>query len=107
MSKAATPSADRFSGAIAKHSDIILALGVVVIIGLLIFRVDQRIMDFLFALNIGIACLVLLTALYIPDAMKLPSFPTILLLTTLFRLALEVSATRLILLEANAGEIIN
>src|SRR5438270_14008746 len=64
-------------------------------------------MDVLLALNISVSCLILLTALYIPDAMKLPSFPTILLLTTLFRLALEVSATRLILLEANAGEIIN
>ncbi len=100
-------ASDRLTGALAKHSDIILAIGVVVIVGLLIFRVDQSIMDFLFALNIGLACLVLFTALYIPDAMKLPSFPTILLLTTLFRLALEVSATRLILLEANAGEIIN
>src|SRR4051812_41233174 len=100
-------ASDQLTALMAKHSDIILAIGVVVIVGLLIFRVDQTIMDFLFALNIGLACLVLFTALYIPDAMKLPSFPTILLLTTLFRLALEVSATRLILLEANAGEIIN
>jgi type III secretion protein V len=92
---------------LSKYSDIVLAFGVVVIIGLLIFRVTTEVMDILLALNISVSCLILLTALYIPDAMKLPSFPTILLLTTLFRLALEVSATRLILLEANAGEIIN
>jgi type III secretion protein V len=102
------PSAsDRLTAMLSKYSDIVLAFGVVVIIGLLIFRVTTEVMDILLALNISVSCLILLTALYIPDAMKLPSFPTILLLTTLFRLALEVSATRLILLEANAGEIIN
>jgi type III secretion protein V len=99
--------AEALNAMLSKHSDIVLAIGVVVIIGLLIFRVTTQVMDVLLAANISISCLILLTALYIPDAMKLPSFPTILLLTTLFRLALEVSATRLILLDANAGEIIN
>src|SRR5205807_5703050 len=105
--RSSVSASDRLNAALSKHSDIVLAIGVVIIIGLLIFRVSQPIMDILLALNISISCLILLTALYIPDAMKLPSFPTILLLTTLFRLALEVSATRLILLDANAGEIIN
>src|SRR5689334_14298565 len=100
-------TSDRMNAALSKHSDILLAVGVVVIVALLIFRVDQTVMDFLLALNISASCLILLTALYIPDAMKLPSFPTILLLTTLFRLSLEVAATRLILLEADAGHLIN
>ncbi|HEY7116349.1 MAG TPA: flagellar biosynthesis protein FlhA, partial [Tepidisphaeraceae bacterium] len=100
-------TSERMNSALSKHSDILLAVGVVIIVALLIFRVDQTVMDFLLALNISASLLILLTALYIPDAMKLPSFPTILLLTTLFRLALEVSATRLILLEADAGHIIN
>jgi len=103
----AMSASDRLNTGLAKYSDVVLAVGVVVIIGLLIFRVDQHVMDVLLAANISIACLILLTALYIPDAMKLPSFPTILLLTTLFRLSLEVAATRLILLEADAGHLIN
>ena len=48
----------------------------------------------------------LLVAIYVSDALKIATFPTLLLLTTLFRLALEVSATRLILLRADAGEVI-
>ena len=62
--------------------------------------------NFFLAINIGASVLILMTAVYIPDAMRLPSFPTLLLLTTLFRLALNVSSTRLILLDADAGEII-
>src|SRR6202000_106940 len=55
-------------------------------------------------LSIGVA--ILLALLYVPDAIGIATFPTILLLTTLFRLALNVSSTRLILLQANAGEVI-
>ena len=50
--------------------------------------------------------MLLLVAIYVSDALKIATFPTLLLLTTLFRLALEVSATRLILLRADAGEVI-
>ena len=51
--------------------------------------------------------MLLLVAIYVSDALKIATFPTLLLLTTLFRLALEVSATRLILLHADAGEVIH
>jgi len=49
---------------------------------------------------------ILLVLLYVPDALVIATFPTILLLTTLFRLALNVSSARLILLQANAGKVI-
>lgn len=94
------------SATLAKHTDLLLAGAVVTIIGLLVFRVPPAAMDYFLATNISISLTILLVALYIPNALRLPSFPTILLLATLFRLALNVGTTRLILLEANAGTII-
>jgi len=96
-----------FIETISKHSDLLLAGGVVLIISLMVIRIPPGMMDILLGLNISISALVLLVALYVPNAMKLPSFPTIILLTTLFRLGLNVSSTRLILLEAHAGDIID
>ena len=90
-----------------KNSDVALAVGVVGILCLLVFRVPPGAMDYFLATNIAVSLSILLIALYIPNALKLPSFPTILLLATLFRLALNVGTTRLILLEANAGTIID
>lgn len=97
----------RINEVLARFSDAFLALAVIGVLSILVFRVPPAAMDVLLAANMTISVIVLLVALYIPDAVKLPSFPTILLLTTLFRLALNVSTTRLILLEADAGEIIN
>ncbi|HVH48244.1 MAG TPA: flagellar biosynthesis protein FlhA, partial [Labilithrix sp.] len=63
-------------------------------------------LDVLIASNLSLAVAILLVVLYVPDALAIATFPTILLLTTLFRLALNVSSTRLILLQANAGDVI-
>ena len=90
----------------SRYTDLILAGGVVLIIAMLIYPMPQCVMDVMIGVNISVAALMLLVALYVPDATRLPSFPTILLLTTLFRLAINVSTTRLILSEADAGEII-
>lgn len=89
-----------------RFGDLILAAAIVSIIFLLVVKVDPRAMDVLLTTNLAMSALVLLVALYAPDARRLPSFPTILLLTTLFRLALNVSTTRLILLDADAGSVI-
>src|SRR6185295_14185743 len=64
-------------------------------------------LDLLISVNIATGVVLLLVAIYVSDALKIATLPTLLLLTTLFRLALEVSATRLILLKANAGEVIH
>ncbi|MEM7624456.1 MAG: flagellar biosynthesis protein FlhA [Planctomycetota bacterium] len=98
---------EKLNTLLVKHSDLLLAAMVVLIMGTIIIRIPPGMMDWLIAINIGIAATVLLTALYVSDAVKLPSFPTILLLTTLFRLGLNIATTRLILLEANAGNIID
>src|SRR5512139_2442403 len=94
-------------GILNQYGDILLALVVVMIIGMMIIPLPTFLLDILLTLNITMSVTLLLVSMYIPDATKLASFPTILLLTTLFRLALNVSSTRLILLYAYAGEVIN
>ncbi|MEW6605859.1 MAG: type III secretion system export apparatus subunit SctV [bacterium] len=94
-------------GILTRYSDILLAFLVTSIIGLLIIPIHPRIMDILLTLNITIAVTILLVAIYLQSPIKLSVFPSILLITTLFRLGLNVSSTRLILLYAYAGEVIN
>src|ERR1700756_2705270 len=63
-------------------------------------------LDLLISTNLSAAVAILLVVLYVPDAIGIATFPTLLLLTTLYRLALNVASTRLLLLQANAGEVI-
>lgn len=93
-------------GTVGRYSDVILAGLVMVIITMLIIPLPPFLLDLLIVLNISISVLLLLLAMYIPNALHLASFPSLLLVTTLFRLALNVSSTRLILLTAKAGEVI-
>jgi type III secretion protein V len=91
---------------LTRYSDIGLALLVIAIIAIMIVPLPSFVLDLLLAANITIAVVLLMISLYLPNALALASFPTILLVTTLFRLALNVSSTRLILLYAYAGEVI-
>ncbi len=92
---------------VKRSGDIGLVIGVLAIIGLLVLRVPPGVMDYFLAINIGISLTVLIVVLSLRDVMQLPALPTILLLVTLFRLALNVATTRLILLEGDAGTIIS
>ncbi len=92
---------------IAKYSDLVLAALVVVVLGLVIIPLPPWLIDILLTVDITISILILLVALYISDALKLASFPTILLITTLYRLSLNIAATRLILSKGEAGEVIH
>jgi len=87
-------------------ADAALALLVVMVVGLMIVPLPTWLLDILLATNISVSVAVLLVVLYVPDALGIATFPTLLLITTLFRLSLNVSSTRLILLQANAGEVI-
>jgi type III secretion protein V len=91
---------------LTRYSDLALAALVVSIVGMMIVPLPAFLLDLLISLNIAVAVVLLLIAIYVSDALKIATFPTLLLLTTLFRLALEVSATRLILLHASAGQVI-
>ncbi|MBI4214333.1 MAG: flagellar biosynthesis protein FlhA [Chloroflexi bacterium] len=90
-----------------RQSDVVLALGVVAIIAMLIIPLPTGLLDLLLVLNLSVALTVLLLTMYARRPLDFSVFPSLLLIVTLFRLALNVSASRLILLQANAGEVIN
>ena len=87
-------------------SDVILAFFVVIIIMMIIIPVPPPIIDSFIALNLTISICLLMVSLYIQKAVHISIFPSLLLVTTLFRLGIEIAATRQILLHADAGEII-
>ncbi|MBN4076248.1 flagellar biosynthesis protein FlhA [Gemmatimonas aurantiaca] len=93
--------------ALTRHSNLLLAVGVVGILGVLIIPMPPGFMDFALAFNITFSLVILLTTLYIKKPLELSVFPGLLLVVTLLRLALNVASTRLILSEGYAGEVIN
>ena len=97
---------NRISAALSGRQDIILATFVVSIIFMLVIPLPTVIVDILIAFNIAIAVILLMVAIYLATPLDFAAFPAVLLITTLFRLALSISTTRLILLQADAGEII-
>lgn len=91
----------RFLGA-----DIFLAFTIITVVALLVFPIPTFLIDILICANLAAAIIVLLLSIYIPNSLSLSSFPTILLITTLFRLGLNVATSRLILLNADAGHMV-
>lgn len=91
---------------INKSSDLILAAWVIAVIVMIVLPVPPPVIDLLITFNLTAAVGLLMVALYIPSAIHLSMFPTLLLVTTLFRLGVNISSTRQILLHAYAGEII-
>jgi type III secretion protein V len=95
-----------FIYSVNRYNDILLVVLVIAIIGLMILPLPTFLVDALIAVNLAISCTMLMIAMYIPGALEFSVFPSMLLFTTLFRLALNITTTRLILLKADAGEII-
>jgi len=90
-----------------KASDISIAVGIIAILVVMIFPPTTFLMDFLLIINMAVCIIILLFALYVKDPVDFSVFPTILLFITVFRLALNLASTRLILgNEGDAGEII-
>jgi type III secretion protein V len=92
---------------LSRFNDIILAFLVMMIIVLMIIPIPTWLLDILLAVNLTISVLLLMLSMYITRTLELSTFPSILLFTTLFRLALNITTTRQILIHANAGEIIH
>ncbi len=88
-------------------SDIALGAFILIPILCLIIPVPLFLLDILFGLNIALSMIILFNALFSKESLDMSSFPTLLLLTTLFRLALNVSSTRNILLYGEAGNVVN
>lgn len=91
---------------VTKYSDLVFAVMLVTIVGMILIPLPPMLLDILLGLAVGLAVIVLMVALYISNALQIASFPTILLVSTLFRLSLNISSTRLILTDAYAGEVI-
>ncbi|MFA5575822.1 MAG: flagellar biosynthesis protein FlhA [Tissierellaceae bacterium] len=89
-----------------KLGDLLVALAVILIVLIIIIPINTIILDFLLILNISLSLLILLLSMYAEDALHITIFPSLLLLTTLYRLALNISTTRGILTHANAGKVI-
>lgn len=91
---------------IQKYSDVMIAVAIIVIVVMMIIPLPTLLLDMLICLNITIALLLVMAVIYNKEALDLSIFPSLLLVTTLFRLALNISSTRLILLDGYAGEVI-
>ncbi|NFP69448.1 flagellar biosynthesis protein FlhA [Clostridium sporogenes] len=91
---------------IKNNIDIIAAFGVIGIVLMIIIPLPSSILDVLLALNITFSVVIILITMFTTEVLQFSSFPTLLLITTLFRLGLNISSTRLILRDAYAGKII-
>ncbi|MBK7980574.1 MAG: flagellar biosynthesis protein FlhA [Ignavibacteriae bacterium] len=91
---------------ILKNTDIIFAFGIIFILGLMVIPLPAFLLDFFLALNITLAILILIASLYINSPLEISAFPGLLLVLTIFRLSLNISSTRLILIDGYAGEVI-
>src|SRR3954469_6676815 len=91
---------------IGKYTDLIAAAVVVLVVVMMIIPLPAVLLDLLITLNIACALAIVVTTLYVPRALDFSAFPALLLLTTLFRLAINISARRLILLHGAAGHVV-
>src|SRR3954464_451444 len=89
-----------------KHTDLIAAGAVVLVVVMMIVPLPAALIDLAITLNISIALAIVVATLYVPKALAFSAFPSLLLLTTLFRLAVNISVTRLIVLHGDAGHVV-
>lgn len=102
-----SPSASaKWLDRILKQGDLGIAVIMIAIIGLMMVPLPTFFLDILLTLNIALGLLVLMVSLYVDRPLDFSTFPTLLLVLTLFRLALNISSTRLVLLQADAGKVI-
>lgn len=98
---------ERTLASISNSSDIVLAVVVIAIIMMLIVPLRPQFIDLLISLNLAVSIVLIFVAIYIQKAVQLSIFPSLLLLTTLYRLGINIASTKQILLNANAGKIID
>lgn len=89
-----------------KAKDLTVLLGIVGIILMMVLPIPEFLLDILLVINISFALIILLVAMNTREALDFSIFPALLLITTMFRLALNLSTTKLILIEADAGEVV-
>jgi flagellar biosynthesis protein FlhA len=89
-----------------KNTDILLAFALIFMLGLMLIPLPAGFLDFFLALSITISILIFVVSLFIQSPLDISIFPGLLLISTLFRLALNISSTRLILIDGYAGKVI-
>jgi type III secretion protein V len=92
---------------LTQRGDVVLAALIVAVIGLLLVPLPTPLLDGLIATNLSASIALLMLSMNVPSALRLSTFPSLLLLTTLFRLSLNIASTKLILLNGAAGHIID
>jgi type III secretion protein V len=90
----------------ARHADLAVGIGILAVLALLIVPVPPFVLDLFICVSFAASLTMLSTTLYVSKAADLASFPSLLLITTLLRLALAIASTKMILLHAHAGQII-
>ncbi len=102
--RSATPTPE---SVFARYSDLLLVMGIVSIVAMMILPLPAWAIDLLVAVNIASGLVLLLIGVYIAGPLEFSVFPSVLLVSTLFRLSLSIATTRMILLEGHAGHIID
>ena len=88
---------------VAKNSDVLMAVAVICILTFMVMPLPTLLLDLLLSFSITFSLIIILASMYVQHPLELSAFPSILLLVTLFRLALNVASTRVILLHGNEG----
>ncbi|MHC4322659.1 MAG: flagellar biosynthesis protein FlhA [Planctomycetota bacterium] len=101
-----SPGPKSINAPLASYSNIVLVVGLVAVLATLIIPLPTPVLDLFLACSISLSVAVLVVTLSSKEALELSTFPSLLLFVTLFRLSLNVASTRLILLQGNAGKII-
>src|SRR3954454_632873 len=92
---------------LSKYTDLLGAGAIVLVVVMMIVPLPPQLLDLFISLNISAALAILVATLYMPRALDFAAFPSLLLITTLFRLAFNVSVTRLVLLHGDAGNVVS
>lgn len=95
-----------FLAKLSRRSDLVIAVLMLVAVTMMLIPLPTWLVDILITANIALSVLILLAALYVTHPLQFSSLPSVILIATLFRLAITITTTRLILLQADAGEIV-
>jgi type III secretion protein V len=90
-----------------RYNDLFLAFGAVAIVAMIVIPLPKGIVDVLLGVSISTGVAMLLMAIYIPSPSSFSTFPSVIMITTLFRLALSIATAKLILVDADGGQIID
>ncbi len=102
----ATVRSDRLGSMLGRNNDLVLAMFVLAVVALFILPLPPALIDVMIAANLAVSIVLLTVSIYIPSSLSLSTFPSLLLFTTLLRLSLNIASSKLILLNASAGHVI-